>query len=351
MEPSHTSLANTPSHIALQSGPAAASAGGRWDNVRDEKAGASKTGGSKVKEEGVILLLSDPSHIFSTRFTVENSPVAPGEEGAPQEGATLGGNAEKSGSAQSSDVGDADMGKNEAKDGHIDAVGTHIRYKVSSVMTSRGSSAPKRGDLVSFGKTRGAKLVKDIRVDKPSAATSVRGILTDIDTDAGTAVFASSSSDTNPTIKYEINLAEVVSCDKSLLKDKEQVDGILHEGKIFGVCRTKDIYLASSFGRNSSGSSGGLKERPRLNLTVKKELQGMGGQIMAQSRMAKGPDGTNGFAFGWTGRTSLYTAIEDEEIEEAETPALSLSAAASEFVPNFAMPDSTLPSFGSSEAG
>ena len=53
------------------------------------------------------------------------------------------------------------------------------------------------------------------------------------------------------------------------------------------VCRTKDLYLTSSFGRNSSGSSGGLKERPRLNLTVKKELQGLGGQIMAQSRMAK----------------------------------------------------------------
>lgn len=60
------------------------------------------------------------------------------------------------------------------------------------------------------------------------------------------------------------------------------------------VCRTKDIHLSSSF-----GNSGGLSERPKLNLTVKKELQGMGGQIMAQSRMAKGPDGTNGFVLGW----------------------------------------------------
>ena len=30
----------------------------------------------------------------------------------------------------------------------------------------------------------------------------------------------------------------------------------------------------------------------------------MGGQIMAQSRMAKGPDGTNGFVHGWTSRLS-----------------------------------------------
>ena len=70
------------------------------------------------------------------------------------------------------------------------------------------------------------------------------------------------------------------------------------------VCRTKDIRLASSFNKDKSGSSGGLKERPKLNLTVKKELQGMGGKIMAQSRMAKGPDGTNGFVHGWTSRLS-----------------------------------------------
>ena len=31
-----------------------------------------------------------------------------------------------------------------------------------------------------------------------------------------------------------MNLTEVVSCDKSLLQENEQVDGILHEGKMFG---------------------------------------------------------------------------------------------------------------------
>jgi hypothetical protein len=53
------------------------------------------------------------------------------------------------------------------------------------------------------------------------------------------------------------------------------------------VCRTKDIFLTSSFAKNSSDGNNGPRQRPKLNLTVKKELQGMGGQIMAQSKMAK----------------------------------------------------------------
>lgn len=95
---------------------------------------------------------------------------------------------------------------------------------------------------------------------------------------------------------YEINLAEIVSCDAKVLKEKEPVEGILHDGKIFGVCRTSDLYLTSKLGTSH-------KERPKLNLTVKKNR---GGTIMAQSGMAKGPDGTNGFKAGWTTRKSQY---------------------------------------------
>jgi len=60
---------------------------------------------------------------------------------------------------------------------------------------------------------------------------------------------------------------------------------------------------------------------------------------MAQSRMAKGPDGTNGFAPGWTNRVSPHTVVEEEEEVEqrVRSLSLSLSAAASEFVPNFPM--------------
>jgi len=105
---------------------------------------------------------------------------------------------------------------------------------------------------------------------------------------------------------YDIDLAEVVSCAASILKEKESVEGILHEGKVYGICRTSDLYLTSRIG------SGKNKQRPKLNLTVKKDR---GGTIMAQSMMAKGPDGTIGFKAGWTDRISEY-AIKDDCTEK-----------------------------------
>ena len=51
---------------------------------------------------------------------------------------------------------------------------------------------------------------------------------------------------------------------------------------VFTVCRTADLYLTSTIG---SGMK--QKQRPRLNLTVKNELKGLGGRIIAQSGMAK----------------------------------------------------------------
>jgi hypothetical protein len=75
------------------------------------------------------------------------------------------------------------------------------------------------------------------------------------------------------------------------------------------VCRFDDLYLATSVG----GS--GPKERRKLNLTVKRELQGLGGKIIAQSGMAKGPDGTSGFVPGWTSRQSPFIVIPEDSIE------------------------------------
>lgn len=70
--------------------------------------------------------------------------------------------------------------------------------------------------------------MKDVRLEKGGAATSVVGILIDIDRDNDSApLFVSSENDT----RYEIKLTEVVSRDKSLLKDKEQVDGIIFGGE------------------------------------------------------------------------------------------------------------------------
>ena len=144
---------------------------------------------------------------------------------------------------------------------------------------------PGRGDLVSFGETRGARIVKDVRLEKGGAATSVVGILIDIDRDNDSApLFVSSENDT----RYEIKLTEVVSRDKSLLKDKEQVDGILHMrgrylevrlptcahdgvmSQLFSLTWNDNRYctcegylsLASSFlQRFSGGISSGLKKR------------------------------------------------------------------------------------------
>ena len=64
-----------------------------------------------------------------------------------------------------------------------------------------------------------------------------------------------------------------------------------------------DLYLESKVDRSN-------KLRPKLNLTVKKDR---GGKIMAQSMMAKGPDGTPGFASGWTTRVSKYAAQQEGE--------------------------------------
>ncbi|KAL7490321.1 hypothetical protein ACHAW6_016137 [Cyclotella cf. meneghiniana] len=290
LEPSHTSLANTPSHIVLHSGPSVDGAG-RWDNVGKEEK-STHSSGSNIKEEGVILLLTDPSHLFSPKPHSERKSSIDDlcndtnhENGLSDEKA-----------------------KSVSEDAAIfeSAVFTHLRYKLSA-LAYRGPSnynenrpdGPRRGDLVYFGKSKG-NFAKDIRIERLDAATTVKGVLVDIKFDENTAVFISSDSDT----KYSISLSEVVSCEKSLLREKQEVNGVLHNGKIFGVCRMKDIFLTSSLAKNSSGSNNGPKQRPKLNLTVKKELQGMGGQIMAQSKMAKGPDGTIGFVPGWTKRLS-----------------------------------------------
>merc|ERR1712038_313255 len=125
----------------------------------------------------------------------------------------------------------------------------------------------------------------------------------------GTAKFTSEDGKIFP-----ISLSEVISCDLKVLKDNVGVEGILHNDDLVGICRTADLYLNSSIGS-------GLKERPRLNLTVKNELKGLGGKIIAESGMAKGPDGTNGFHAGWTTRISKFyppenTAETDEKDDD-----------------------------------
>ena len=113
---------------------------------------------------------------------------------------------------------------------------THLRYKVSSLAhrftadNPDRPDGPRRGDMVVFGKTKGARLVKDIRIEKLEAATTIKGVLVDINIDENSATFISSDDG----IKYSISLSEVISCDKSLLKENQEVNGVLHNGKVFG---------------------------------------------------------------------------------------------------------------------
>lgn len=379
-----------------------AAGGGRWDNVTRDKGFKSQTSGSNTKEEGVILLITDPGGAFSITFggkkglrSRSNSCVSVNEGKKQQFRARSGScsvvserfgtdiaekltltaltltlkEGEDSKPANDEDdqqkkANDDNGANDEAKESTtppvaavaepvvISAIGKHVKYRTSSIAStssqrgghggshgSHGAAGPKRGDLVTFvrsGKpgSGGVMMVKDIRSERGGGASSVRGRLSDIcigsngdsngdNSNSNTAIFLVSPSTSSgqgknkkndgggETKKYRIQLSEVVSCNPSLLKEDDQVDGILHEGKVYGVCRTKDLYLGSSFGRNAGGGSAGggtPKERPRLNLTVKKELQGMGGKIMAQTGMAKGPDGTNGFAPGWTARLSPHVS-------------------------------------------
>ena len=69
LEPSHTTLGNTPSRMEVRAGTGSpAAGGGRWDNVTRDKGFKSQTSGSNTKEEGVILLISDPGGAFSITF-------------------------------------------------------------------------------------------------------------------------------------------------------------------------------------------------------------------------------------------------------------------------------------------
>lgn len=279
LEPSHTTLKNTPLRHASSNASNASSAShsSRWDKSGEKEA----TSEDRFAEQGSILLTSDPTGMFAS---------------------------------SSGDNGSSQAGSKASFENGLDNELLHLCYK-NGALALNGSGAssaddknqPKRGDLVSFIKGKSGKGVRDIRVVKRGAATLLRGSLEDIkvsdDSDsengkAGTAKFIAASSGEEV---YDVDLSKVVSCDVTVLKEKESVEAIVHDGKLYGISRTADLYLESKLGVSH-------RERPKLNLTVKKDR---GGTIIAQSMMAKGPDGTKGFASGWTTRVSRYPDILD----------------------------------------
>jgi hypothetical protein len=299
MEPTNTTLSDTP----LRKTESGDSSGGRWANVKDNTQKVS----TDIHTKGVILLLEDKTGMFCKQRTLKGrkrSGSVDSTDGADDQS--------NDGNSTDNDYTDdersVDSGDN--SDGNEGAtILSHLSYRNGAIAifgTGAGggmdtSSNPRRGDIVTFAKAKRGMKVRDIRTEVRQAATLIRGRLEDIKLEnnsesrknAGTAKFIAA---TEKAESYDVNLSELVSCDAALLKDQQQVEGILHDGKIYGICRTCDLYLESKLGTSH-------KERPKLNLAVKKDR---GGRIMAQSHMAKGPDGTQGFVAGWTTRTSQF---------------------------------------------
>jgi len=317
MEPSHTSLSDTPVRKVKNGNDKVGN--GRWTKTDSVSI---KTPTQDMLGDGCILLLEDKKGIFQKKRKAKRRKEKPVASNSTDSSDDFSGDETMSIASEDGLSSDDDLSVDTVssddgqcpEDNNGSSILSHIIYKNGSIAIrgpgsnfSNDSSANlRRGDLVSFLKGRKRKSAREIKVIKRQAATLQRGRLENIeliDTEdkknKGNAKFI---AETDEEEVYDINLAEVVSCTASILKEKEVLEGIVHEGRVYGLCRINDLYLASKTGHGKS------KQRQKLNLTVKKDR---GGTIMAQSMMAKGPDGTNGFKAGWTKRISRYE-LEDK---------------------------------------
>ncbi len=301
MEPTNTVLGDTPLRKA-NSGDS--SGGGRWSNVKDD----SHHSQGDTHAKGVILLLEDKTGMFRKKRDLKarkRSGSVDSTESCDNK------SLDETSTDNDSTDDDRSVDSEDNSDGD-ECAGplNHLPYRNGAVAIFGAgagggmgtTSNPRRGDIVTFAKARKGMKVRDIRIETRNAAKLIRGHLEKIQVqrsadskeNIGTAKFIAA---TEAQESYDVDLRELVSCDAMHLKDKQQVEGILHDGAIYGICRTSDLYLESKLGKSH-------KERPKLNLAVKKDR---GGKIIAQSHMAKGPDGTTGFVLGWTPRTSPYS--------------------------------------------
>lgn len=299
LEPSSTTIKPPPMRLMKSVHSAAIDKSSRWASGIDE-AKQSQRVETAVPANGCILLLEDPANMFAGK------PI-PSKSSSTASNGSLSDNNESPVTSEQHNVESETV----SDESPTCSILSHVTYRngaiaIHGIGSTDEASGPRRGDLVSFVKAKGgSRGVRDIRIVTPSVATFIRGHVEDINrVGEGTIKFVGATEEGAAAVAYEVTLEQVVGCDASALKENESVEGILHDGKIYGLCRTSDLYLDSKFGLNN-------KERPKLNLTVKKDR---GGKIMAQSHMAKGPDGTLGFALGWTSRASQHGR--DEECNE-----------------------------------
>lgn len=300
MEPSHTNLSTPRSRSSSFSSPSTKgvsssctkgtssastnTTAGRWDRVNiDNSSHAPSTNltSTNTMNDGFILLLEDSSS------STTHSP-----------------------NTKSTNTITTEEKENPTSNDKNSILLQHLVYRNENHNHSSRHDHPKRGEFVSFSYIKGGK-VKDIKPlrnyhDK-SSISKVVGILNHVDKEHQTAVFqdqknASPSLDDKDDLPSypTISTKEILGCDFTSLSPTTLVEGILYQSNIYGVCRHSDLYLVSK----SKISSSNNKQRPRLNLSVRKEL---GGKVVAQSSMAKGPIGsTIGFVKGWTTRCSDF---------------------------------------------
>lgn len=299
LQPSHTTLANSPVRHTSSSDKLS-----RWDSGEEENKAAAAAATDPSKEKGCILLLEDPTNAFAEMSLSRKPSLEPDGDHAKSEN----NEAAETGTAAApppSAVAAAPLLNHLVLHYNNGALAIHGS---GSAPIGDNSAQPRRGDLVSFFKAKSGKSgVRDVRIVTRGAATLIRGRLEDIEltnvVSGGSPGRAKFISEENGGQMYDVDLRDVIGCDLNVLKEKEAVEGLLHDGGLYGICRTVDLYLESKVDRSN-------KLRPKLNLTVKKDR---GGKIMAQSMMAKGPDGTPGFASGWTTRVSKYAAQQEGE--------------------------------------
>jgi len=234
IEPSYTTFSNAASRIATNPLPKSTDAEppGRWDNLKD----AGKKKSSSGQAGGRVLLLSDPKE---TADAIANNH--------------------------------SEVKSSNEEDGAKPIVSTHLAY--NNEAGPKNGEPPRRGDLVSFFKSYG--VAKDVKLIQKSAGNLVKGRLRGIDKTNGFATFVPSPDFCGPA-SFHLKSSEVVGCAFDFLKDNESVEGVVHQGRLYGVCRLSNLYLETKMGKRT--------ERPRLNLAVRK---GAGGKIIAQSCMAK----------------------------------------------------------------
>ena len=240
MEPSHTSLSNTPAHASSINTHHSKNSRGRWSDLSDAK--AKKESGSSMSEDGLILLLSDPDNRFSNergkkKVTKIESAISKSSKNQINESAD-----ENNAVYIENDVME-DMDK-ESNSSTIQlsrkASLIHVSYRSADVAI-RGNGAfssidesggPHRGDLVSFVKGKGSSnKARDIRLISRSSATTKCGHLKKISLKDGYAEFV---PDDNKDEKCQVDLNEVISCDVKFLKEDTRVECIFHDGQFYG---------------------------------------------------------------------------------------------------------------------